>query len=380
MSRVATSARPLARPALGLALVAVLTAPALAACAKEAAAGTVMVTATDSECTPDVDDVQAGVRTFRITNTGSQVNELYILRADGSIVSERENVAPGTSQDLTVELPAGTYSVRCKPGMKGDGITSPFKVSGEAPATQTDPVLAKAVEDYTAYVTAQATASLGIAKDLRAAIAAGDLAKAKALYAPSRFGWESIEPVAEAFGDLDPKVDLREADLEEGQEWTGWHVIEKSLWDGGTTEGMTGYADDLITNLEDLVGRIPNAVITPTSMANGAKELLDEVATGKVTGEEEAFSHTDLVDFKANVDGAQKVFELLEPTVTAKDADLASRLDQRFSALQDLLAKYGSGTEFVSYDKVTEAQRQELSDAVNALAEPLSLLAAAVSS
>jgi iron uptake system component EfeO len=264
--------------------------------------------------------------------------------------------------------------------MKGDGIVSALEVSGDVAAdAEADPALAKAVEDYTAYVTGQSKASLGITKDLRAAIAAGDVAKAKSLYAASRFGWESVEPVAEAFGDLDPKMDLREADLEDGQAWTGWHVIEKALWEGGTTDGLKPIADDLVVNLEDLVGRIPNAVITPTSMANGAKELLDEVATGKVTGEEEAFSHTDLVDFKANVDGAQKVFELLKPTVTAEDTDLATQLETRFTELQTLLAKYGSGTDFVSYDTVKPAQRQELSDAVNALAEPLSTLAAAVS-
>lgn len=379
MSRATLPTRP-AR-LFGLGLTAALAATSLVACSKDAAEGTVTVTATDSECTPDVDNVAAGVRTFQIKNSGTQVNELYILRDDKSIVSERENVAPGLSAELTVELPAGKYTVRCKPGMKGDGILSAFEVSGDVPANaDEDPALAKAVTDYTAYVTGQSNASLGITKDLRAAIAAGDVEKAKALYAASRFGWESVEPVAEAFGDLDPKMDLREADLEDGQAWTGWHVIEKALWEGNTTDGMTEQADDLVANLEDLVGRIPNAVITPTSMANGAKELLDEVATGKVTGEEEAFSHTDLVDFKANVDGAQKVYELLETTVKAKDPALATQLTTKFADLQTLLAKYGSGTDYVSYDTVTEAQRQELSDAVNALAEPLSKLAAAVSS
>lgn len=368
-------------PVIGIGLTALLAVTTLAACSQEAAEGTVTVTATDSECTPDAEKVAAGVTTFRITNQGSQVNELYILRADDSIVSERENVGPGLSAELTVELPSGTYTVRCKPGMTGDGIRTALEVTGEAEsAADADPVLAAAVTAYAAYVTTQSEDSLARAEQLRDAIAAGDLEAAKALYAPSRFGWESIEPVAEAFGDLDPKVDLREADLEDGQEWTGWHVIEKTLWVDGTTDGLGEIADGLVVNLEDLVGRIPNAVITPSSMANGAKELLDEVATGKVTGEEEAFSHTDLVDFQANVDGAAKVFDLLGPTVQEKDADLAAQLTTRFDELQELLGEYGSGTDFVSYEEVGQTQRQELSDAVNALAEPLSRLAAAVTS
>jgi iron uptake system component EfeO len=116
-------------------------------------------------------------------------------------------------------------------------------------------------------------------------------------------------------------------------------------------------------------------------MANGAKELLDEVATGKVTGEEERYSHTDLVDFKANVEGAQKSYELLKPVAAKSDADLVKELDKQFAALNTLLDHYredNNSYEFESYDKVGKAERKELSDAVNALAEPLSQLAAAV--
>ncbi|HZK59532.1 MAG TPA: EfeM/EfeO family lipoprotein [Cryobacterium sp.] len=59
---------------------------------------------------------------------------------------------------------------------------------------------------------------------------AGDDDLARSLYAPTRAHWERVETIAESFGDLDPKLDLREADLEPGQEWTGWHAIEKDLW------------------------------------------------------------------------------------------------------------------------------------------------------
>ena len=113
-------------------------------------------------------------------------------------------------------------------------------------------------------------------------------------------------------------------------------------------------------------------------MAAGAKELLDEVATGKVTGEEEAFSHTDLVDFKANVDGAKKVYELLKPVVQEKDAQLAKDLGDNFAAVETLLKKYEKGDGYVSYDTVGKDDRKTLADAVNALSEPLSKLAGAV--
>ena len=165
---------------------------------------------------------------------------------------------------------------------------------------------------------------------------AGDDDAARALYADARTHWERIEPVAESFGDLDPRLDLREADLADGEAWTGWHAIEKDLWP--PAEGYTpltqaerqALADQLVADTEDLSGRVQELTYTPTQLGNGAKELLDEVATGKVTGEEEAWSHTDLWDFQANVDGARVAFEALEPALQTKDPELAATLTERF--------------------------------------------------
>jgi iron uptake system component EfeO len=287
---------------------------------------------------------------------------------------------------VTVELPAGSYTLQCKPGMTGDGIRTPLTVtaaSGAAavPAASADPRLAAAVTAYRAYVAGEAASSLALAKQLAAAVQAGDVAKAKALYAPSRVGWERVEPVAESFGDLDPRIDARQADLAQGETWSGWHVLEKGLWTSSPAKGLKGLAPvatALVKDLEELVARVPTAEITPTSMANGANELLDEVAKGKVTGEEEAFSHTDLVDMQANVEGARKVVDLLAPVLSEKDSALKASLDQRFTQLQALLAKHRATGGFVSYETVTQEQRRGLSAAVDALSEPLSKVAAAV--
>ncbi len=186
--------------------------------------------------------------------------------------------------------------------------------------------------------------------------------------------------MAESFGDLDPKMDLREADLEAGQTWTGWHVIEKQLFTSSSTAGMKPVVADLVANLQVLVQRVPKAQISAVSMANGAKELLDEVATGKITGEEEIFSHTDLDDFQANLDGALKAFQLLQPVVTENDAALATTLTTRFADVQTELDRFREGDGFVGYDTVGAADRKTLADVVDALSEPLSRLGAAVAS
>jgi iron uptake system component EfeO len=344
--------------------------------------GAIAITATDNSCEVAKKELAAGTTNFKVTSSGTKVTEVYVYAPGDKIVTERENIGPGTNADLTVQLNAGTYQIACKPGMVGNGIRQNITVSGQANHAAADPRLAKALTDYKAYVNAQVDDTIAKTKEFVAAVKADDIAKAKEMYAPSRVGWERVEPVAESFGDLDPRVDAREADLEEGDKWTGWHRLEKALWKTKSLDGQEQYADQLVKDLDELKAKVSAATldppITPASMANGAKELLDEVATGKVTGEEEAFSHTDLVDFKANVDGAQRVYELLKPVVQERDAALARTLDQEFADVQSLLAKYEQGEGYVSYDTVDKAERKELSDAVNALGEPLSKLAGVV--
>jgi iron uptake system component EfeO len=370
------------RPArlLATASTVVVSLSVLSACGKDDAGGSgkgaVSVTATDSGCEVGAKSGTAGATTFAVTNKGSQVNELEVLAPDGKIVSERENIGPGTTTEITVSLNAGTYKIMCSAGMTGKGPSQPFTVTGQGKASE--PRLDSAVAAYRVYVGDQVDDTLAQTKKFAASVKKGDVAGAKAQFARSRFGWEAIEPVAESFGDIDPKVDAREADLKPGERWTGWHQIEKALWKTESLKGEGPYADDLVKELEILKTRVGAASISATSMANGAKELLDEVATGKVTGEEDTFSHTDLSDFKGNVDGAQKVFELLKPVVWERDAGLAADLTDEFAKVRKLLAEYEKGDGYVSYDTVGNEQRKELSDEVNALGEPLSKLAAVV--
>ncbi|WP_371580773.1 iron uptake system protein EfeO [Streptomyces sp. NBC_01314] len=380
--------RPLRLSAVtAAATVAALTA--VTGCTEKSSAGAdgaISVTATDTKCEVSKKEFPAGHVELDIENKGSKVTEVYLLFPDDRVVTERENIGPGTKQKVTAEVKAGDYRIACKPGMKGDGIRQDVKATGGGKVAKRDPRLDAAVASYRKYVQGQADETLPLVKVFAEAVKDGDVEAAKKAYAPSRIGWERTEPVAESFGDIDPKVDLREDGLEEGQDlekdWTGWHRLERSLWqDGKLTDRDSELADQLVTDLEDWQKRVGKAEITPTSMANGAKELLDEVATGKVTGEEERYSHTDLVDFKANVEGAEESYELLKSVAAENDPELTKELDQQFAALNTLLDKYRkdkTGYDFVSYDKVGKAEQKELSDAVNALAEPLSQLAAAV--
>ncbi|MFJ9380003.1 iron uptake system protein EfeO [Streptomyces sp. NPDC101455] len=368
--------------ATAVAAAAALTAVTACTAKSDAKDGdAIQVTAADSKCTTSSKSIPAGQVTLKIENTGSKATEVEILFPDDRIVSEKENIGPGTKYTLTAEVKAGSYEIACRPGMKGHGVRQKLTVTGGSVAKR-DPKLDAAVAAYREYAQEQADATIPKVETFANAIKAGDLTAAKNAYAPSRVGWEATEPIAESFGDIDPKTDTRADGLEKGQKWTGWHALEKALWqDNKIGAEQKVLAAELVTDLKDWQKRVGKAEITPTSMANGAKELLDEVATGKITGEEDRYSHTDLSDFKANVDGAQKAYELLKPVAQKNDAALAAELDKQFGAIDTLLDKYRSTTTsdgFVSYDKVTKDQRKELSDGVNALAEPLSKLAAAV--
>ncbi len=366
-------------------------AMALAACTQNApssSAGAIEVTSTEDACQVSSVEAPSGTLVFNVTNSGSQVSEFYLLGDDGlRIVGEVENIGPGLTRDLVVLAQPGNYFTSCDPGMDGDEIRADFTVtdSGTSPAvTEVSAQLATATDAYAAYVKRQAGQLLSGTEAFAKAYVAGNDDLARELYAPTREHWERIEPVAESFGDLDPKLDLREADLEEGQEWTGWHAIEKDLWPpakGYTSLSKaqrTELADQLVADTADLDARVQDLTFTPDQLSNGAKELLDEVATGKVTGEEEIWSHTDLWDFQANVDGARIAFEELKPVVEQKNPALAQELTTRFEELQKLLDRYREGDGFVLYTELMPAQVKQLAAAVNALSEPLSQLTSTV--
>ena len=268
---------------------------------------------------------QQGHRGLRLRESGDAFTR---------IVTEKENIGPGTS--LRPDRVAEAGHLRGRLQARPDGRRHPHSRSrspaqGEAvgrPAGRRRPS-----PHYRAYVQQQADALVPLVDEFVAAVKAGDVEKAKALYAPSRVPWEAVEPVAESFGDLDPRVDLREADLEAGQEWTGWHRIEKALWtDGDLDRAWRRSPTSSPPTSASCSEQVPTAEMSVASIGNGAKELLDEVATGKITGEEEAFSHTDLVDFQANLDGAKKALRRAPPAgrrTTTCSTDARRRVHRR---------------------------------------------------
>jgi iron uptake system component EfeO len=346
-----------------------------------AGGGPIKVSASDTACEVSATTAGAGNLTFEIANKGTKVTEFYLYAEGDRIMGEVENIAPGLNRRLIVEVAdAGKYQTACKPGMSGTGIRGDFTVTGGvAKQNNADAQKAQATKSYADYIANNTAALQDETAKFADLVKTGKVDEAKAAYARTRVYYERIEPVAEKFGDLDPAIDVREADLEPNQQFTGFHRLEKDLFKTGLQPDSGQIADKLVTDVKDLVTKTKTLELSALDLANGAKGLLDEVATGKITGEEEAFSHTDLWDFQANVDGSKGAITSLRPILQAKDPALVSTLDKEFANVQGLLDKQRAGDGFKLYTELSQDQVKEFASAVDALSEPLSKVAEVVS-
>nr|WP_263314113.1 iron uptake system protein EfeO [Mammaliicoccus sp. Marseille-Q6498] len=237
----------------------------------------------------------------------------------------------------------------------------------------------KETKAYKKFTTEQLDKFLSETEKFVGAVKANDIEKAKSIYPKARMYYERSEPVAESFGELDPKIDARLADMKEEKkekEWSGYHKIEKALWEDNTTKGMGPVADQLLKDTKELRAKVDTVEVTPKLMLQGSIDLLNEVSSSKITGEEEIYSHTDLYDFKANIEGAEKIFEIFKDKVTKKDEKLAKTTQERFDNVNKLLDVYKTADGgYVDYTTLSKKDTKELSEAVDKLGESLSQMA-----
>jgi len=332
-------------------------------------------TLTDEGCSPHNAAAPAGPINFKVKGESAGVTELEVLDGE-TLLGERENITDGLSGSFALTLEEGEYTVRCNGGSEEDGT---LKVTGKL-ATKSSPAIEKAIDDYKEYLLENSTELVELTKPFAAAVEAGEIEKAKQLYPEPRIRYERIEPVAESFGNLDPEIDARANDVP-ASEFKGFHRIEKALWEENTTKGMTPVAEGLVKNVEELEAIIKgNIKIQATEIANGANELLTEVSTSKITGEEERYSHIDLVDFKANVEGSQVAFEatapLIEKEKPALIKEVAADYEAVFAALKPYERKAYPG--FVYYGELTAADTRKLAQVIDTLAEKSALIPAEI--
>ncbi|WP_324194331.1 iron uptake system protein EfeO [Nocardia blacklockiae] len=365
----------------------------------QAGAGDIAVTSTDSACELGGSSASTGNITFDVANHGSKVTEFYVFGSNNRVIGEVENIGPGVSGKLTVEITdPGTYETACKPGMVGNGIRQQLTVTGEKKAkTEVPADVDQAEQRYLEYVRGQLDGLVAQTGSFVAAVKSGDLAGARSQFGMARTFYERIEPVASSFPDLDPNIDMRWDDTENGtQPFIGFHRLERFLWppkqsDVGekgdsiapadlanaatdTKPAIDAEADALLANVTKLRDEVakPDFVFETQSFVKGPQALIDEVAQTKVGGEEDRYSRTDLWDFAANIDGSETLIANLQPMIAAKDPALMDKITGQFQAVRDAINQFRSGDGYVAYNTVTDQQRKALSDKIDVLSATLS--------
>ena len=336
-------------------------------------------------CALDTASVAAGPVTFTVANTNAPgISEVELLR-DQRIIGERENLAPGLDPvSFTVTLDGGSYQVYC-PGAATEYQN--LTVTGQAPSAPSgtmSSIFAQGTKDYAAYIVNQIIQLGAGVQALDAAVHAGDVEAAKAAYAKARLFWERSESTVEGFvlpgfavgdnaGSLDYLIDMRAStpvDAKVG--WKGFHAIERDLWQGGAiTPGTKALSTELVSNVGKLNATVATLQYKPEDLANGASDLIEEVQNTKITGEEEAFSHIDLVDFSGNVEGAQQAYASLRPGLEKIDANLVKQIDQQFQAVLNVLDGYRDPSAPGGYRLYTPALQTGDAPKLTAVIQPL---------
>jgi len=329
----------------------------------------VAVAVSAAGCTPAHLRLTSGPATFVVTSHGgARVTEYEVMRA-GRIVGEAENLAAGVSGRFSLTLQPGRYALRCPGGATSAEGT--LDVTGARRRAALDAGLRHGLDSYRGYLERETATLVDRTGAFVAALRARDLARARREFAWAREPYERVEPVAESFGSLDPSIDARVNDVPRGR-WTGFHRIERALWVDGTTRGTRALGDRLLADVRRLQRLTRTVRLEPAQVGSGAGALLGEVSKSKVTGEEDRYSHTDLVDFAANVAGARAAFAAIRPPLARRDPALRDQIDRRFGVVDRALARHRRGDGYVAYTALGRPAVRELAQDIDALAEPIS--------
>lgn len=232
-----------------------------------------------------------------------------------------------------------------------DTEANPQTTTTTTTAAAANPLADKAATEYQAYAVEQTNELVRVVKVFTDAVRAGDLRAAQEAYAPSRVPWERIEPLAGLVEEIDGKVDARVDDFAgvDDPAFTGWHRLEFLLFEKNTTDGGAPFADQLDRDIATLNKQMPTLEVTPRDVAVGAAELIEEVSEGKITGEEDRYSKTDLWDFDANLQGSQAAIERLKPALQEADAELLGKIETGFRDLNATLQPLRRSNGWVLY-------------------------------
>ncbi|WNR42286.1 EfeM/EfeO family lipoprotein [Paenibacillus roseipurpureus] len=234
--------------------------------------------------------------------------------------------------------------------------------------------LQDAAKAYNAYVQDQGNQLVKLLDDLNNAIKSGDMKKASEAYVLSRMPYERIEPIIETFSELDGVMDARVDDFknEKDPAFTGYHRIEYLLFVKKNVKDAEPFAAQLLEDGKKMQKAIASTTIAPTDFIAGVGELMEEAQSSKITGEEERWSGATVPVIRANVEGAQVIYDLVKAELKKKDAALDEKISKSLAAVIETMNTLSpAGATWNDFGKMEQVKQVDLKNKLEALAEPL---------
>ena len=385
------AARRMPRWAVGTSIFAVPTVGALAAIAvlgtgtTKAAAST--ITLSETSCGGDWANPTAGAQSFTVTNSGRSTVEVYVIDpSNNSVYGEVENLAPGTSQPIRVNLAAGKYAFRCA-FSSGTALTSKtYTISGGggssgttagfAPVTDQD--MQQPVADYRAYVQQQLPVLLADSAKLQADLAAGNLPKARSDWLTAHLDYEGLGAAYGTFGDFDGAIDGRATGLQDGvndASWTGFHRIEYGLWHGQPAAVLKPLGDKLVSDVKGLIKAFPSQTTDPNDLPLRTHEILENSLQFQLTGISDYGSGTALATVSANLHGTQVVLSTIVGLMQTRDPAALKQINTWIQTVSaDLNAAHNPDGSWTSLQQLSAARRATINADLGELLEQLSVV------
>ena len=202
---------------------------------------------------------------------------------------------------------------------------------GAPRADAADP-LAKGASDYKPFAVEHIGIALSGAKELQAAVKAGDAKAAQAAWIKSRKGWEAIEPIT---GEFFPKLDEAINSWPDAKQ--GYHAVEAAVF-AGKLGDVGATVDKLVADLGEFEKQLsaPSFTFTPQGLLNGATKLAYEIGENKSKGGESPYAGTSIIDMFENNEGIEAVYKLVfHDALKARDAKLAKQIIDKIEEVED---------------------------------------------
>lgn len=347
---------------------------------KPAAAGTVSVSESRTECGKGFGTPQPGQQTFQMHNTGSKTSEVYLVNpATNAVYGEIEGLAPGTTRPLTATIGGGDLAWRCVP-TGGDAVTSAaVHVSGGQQVAAVLPVseddLKAPLDQYRAYVDAGLATLLTETQKLQADLHGGDLNAAKTDWLTAHLQYSSLGAAYGTFADFDKKINGRADGLPDGvqdQGFSGFHRLEYGLWHGQGAADLSPVADQLVSDVDGLGKAFPTQDFDPTDLPLRTHEILENTLQFELTGDTDEGSGSNLATAQANLAGTRELLTVLQPLIQARSPQLLDTVNGDVQRLTDLLnAAHHADGGWTPVEQLDGPTRAQLNGATGQLLEDL---------